>query len=150
MTLLSRAGRGALAVLLLRARAGRAMMIVGSGALLTGVSLSLLAIWQRSTPVFFLGTSLAGVGFGTGFQGSIRALVPSAPVHARAGVLSVIFVISYLAMGVPAIAAGFRVAATHDLMRTANEFGTAVAVLALGALLLGARSKANQHPGQEH
>lgn len=150
MTLFSMAGSGALAVLLLRARAGRALLIIGSAALVAGVSLALLAIWQRSTATFFAGASLAGVGFGTGFQGSIRALVPSAPVHARAGVLSVIFVISYLAMGVPAIAAGFRVAATHDLLRTAYEFGLAVAVLSFGALLLGARSKANQHPRQEH
>jgi MFS family permease len=135
MTLFSMAGSGALAVLLLRARAGRAMMVVGSAALVSGVSLTLLAIRLGSTPAFFVGTSLAGTGFGAGFQGAIRDLVPSAPVDARAGVLSVIFVISYLAMGVPAIAAGFRVAATHDLLRTAQEFSALVGLLALGALL---------------
>jgi hypothetical protein len=122
-------------VLLLRARAGRAMTLVGAAALVAGVGLTLLAIDLGSPLVFFTGTSLAGAGFGTGFQGAIRDLVPSAPLHARAGVLSIIFVISYLAMGAPAIAAGFRVVATHDLLGTAREFGVGVAALALAALL---------------
>ncbi len=142
LTLLSMAGSGALAVLLLRARAGRVMMLVGAGTLVAGVSLTLLAIRIGSPLTFFAGTSLAGVGFGTGFQGAIRDLVPSAPIHARAGVLSVIFVISYLAMGAPAIAAGFRVVTTHDLPRTAREFGVLVAALALGALLGRLRRRA--------
>lgn len=135
LTMLSMAGSGALAVLLLRARAGRAMILLGAAALVVGAGLTLLAIQLGSPPAFFLGTSLAGIGFGAGFQGAIRDLVPSAPAHARAGVLSVIFLISYLAMGVPAIAAGFRVVATHDLPGTARELGLLVGALALGAFV---------------
>ncbi len=60
-------------------------------------------------------------------------------MHARAGVLSVIFLISYLAMGAPAIAAGFRVVATHDLLSTAREFGLLVGALALAAFAGGWR-----------
>jgi MFS transporter len=135
LTLFSMAGSGAIAVLLLRARGGRAMILVGASALLSGVAITLLATAHGSPWLFFLGTSVAGVGFGTGFQGAIRNLVPMAPLHARAGVLSIIFVISYLAMGVPAIAAGFRVVATHDLLGTAREFGFGVAALALAALI---------------
>lgn len=138
-TLLSVAGSGALSVLLLRAHAGRAMMLVGSSALLAGVGSTLGAMSLESPLLFFVGTSLAGAGFGTGFQGAVRDLVPSAPLHARAGVLSLIFVIAYLAMGVPAILAGFRVVATHDVLATAREFGFAVAALALAALGGGLR-----------
>jgi hypothetical protein len=75
------------------------------------------------------------MGFGTGFQGAIRDLVPHAPLHARAGVLSVLLIVSYLAMGLPAIGAGFRVTATHDLLGAARELGGVVAILALLSLL---------------
>jgi MFS family permease len=135
LTLFLMASSGAIAVLLLRAKAGREMMLTGAGSLFTGVVLTLLALRLGSPAVFFLGTAVAGAGFGTGFQGAIRNLVPSAPVHARAGVLSVIFLISYLAMGVPAILAGLRVVATRDLLGTARELGASVAALALLALL---------------
>lgn len=139
LTLFVMASSGALAVLVLRARAGREMMLTGAGSLFSGVALTLLALRLGSPLVFFLGTAVAGAGFGTSFQGAIRLLIPNAPVHARAGVLSVIFLISYLAMGAPAIAAGFRVVATHDLLGTAREFGVLVGLLALAALVAGLR-----------
>jgi MFS family permease len=135
LTLFLMASSGAVAVLLLRAKSGREMMLTGAGALFTGVVLTLLALPLGSPAVFFLGTVVAGAGFGTSFQGAIRNLVPSAPVHARAGVLSVIFLISYLAMGMPAILAGFPVVATHDLLGTARELGASVSVLALLAFV---------------
>lgn len=48
--------------------------------------------------------------------------------------LSVFFVVSYLAMGVPAIAAGARLAATGNIVAAACEFGAVV--IALAALSL--------------
>lgn len=135
LALFTMALSGAAAVLLLRARAGRALILTGAAALVAGVGLILLAIRAESALLFFAGTSFAGVGFGTGLQGAIRDLVPNAAVHARAGVLSVIFIIAYLAMGAPAIAAGFRVVATHDLLQTAREFGLLVAALSVTALV---------------
>jgi hypothetical protein len=68
-------------------------------------------------------------------------------VHARAGVLSVIFVISYLAMGAPAIAAGFRVVATQDLLGTARELAVLVGALSLAALVGGLRGKSQRASG---
>ena len=53
----------------------------------------------QSATAFFVGTALAGSGFGTAFQGSVRTVVPLAAPHERGSVLSVIFVVSYLAMG---------------------------------------------------
>src|SRR3989442_1377878 len=88
-----------------------------------------------SPPAFFLRTALAGSGFGTGFQAAIRTVVPLAAPQERAGVLSVIFVVSYLAMGLPAVIAGYFVARQGDLFMTAREFGAAVLVLAALALI---------------
>ena len=54
--------------------------------------------------------------------------------------LSLLFVLSYLAMGLPAVAAGASLAAHGDIVATAQQFG--VAVLALAALaLFGTRSR---------
>jgi len=85
--------------------------------------------------VFFIGTSMAGVGFGTGFQGAVRSVVSFAAPHERAGVLSIVFIISYLSMGVPSIVAGALVARHGDILRTGMEFGIAVMTLALAAVL---------------
>ncbi len=97
--ILAFAGSGALTVLLLHAQVARRMTIFGASALAAGVALTLLAMILGSADVFFLGTALAGAGFGAGFQGAIRTVVPRAAPHERAGVLSVLFLISYLAIG---------------------------------------------------
>jgi hypothetical protein len=41
------------------------------------------------------------------FQGGIRTVVPRVAVHERAGVLSLLFTVSYLGLGVPAVSVGF-------------------------------------------
>ena len=84
---------------------------------------------------FFAGTAIAGAGFGGGFQGAIRSVIPLAAPDQRAGVLSVVYVISYLAMGLPAVIAGFLLVHEGDLLATAVQYG--VAVMALAALALG-------------
>jgi predicted MFS family arabinose efflux permease len=128
------AGSGALTVLAVRNLAPRVVMLIGIGALLAGVGTTLLAISARSELVFLVGTAIAGVGFGGGFQGALRTIVPVAGAHERAGVISVVFLISYLALGVPAVIAGFLVVDSGGLLTTAREYG--VAVMALAALAL--------------
>ena len=128
------AGSGAGAVLVLRERAAAALLRVGATALLAGVAVVLAALSLHSLVLFLVGTAIAGVGFGTGFQGAIRSVVAAAAPTERAGVLSILFVLSYLAMGAPAVAAGARFAATGDIASTAQEFGIAILVLAALAL----------------
>jgi MFS family permease len=82
----------------------------------------------------FLGLVVAGVGFMSGFQGAIRAVLPLAPSEHRAGVLSVIYLISYLALNLPTIVAGVLVVRTGSLELTA--FGYVIAVIVLAALAL--------------
>jgi len=92
-----------------------------------------------SVPGFFIGTVITGIGFGGGFQGAIRSVMPLAAPHQRAGMLSVVYVISYLAMGLPAVIAGFLLVHEGDLLATAVQYGAAVMVLAALALLGVAR-----------
>ena len=128
------AASGALSVLLTRQRTPRALMLGGMAALFGGVALTLFAIRHESIAWLFAGFVVAGTAFGTGFQGAIRTVVPLAAAHERAGVLSILYVIAYLAMGLPAVLGGIRVVHGGGLLGTAREFGIAVMGLAAVAL----------------
>lgn len=138
------AGSGGVSVLLMRQLEARTLMIYGPAILLVGVGLALASLSYHSATAFFLGTALAGSGFGTGFQGAIRTVVPLAAPQERGGVLSVIFLVSYLAMGVPAVIAGYFVARSGDLFLTAQEFGAVVMALAALALVATLRRTSRQ------
>ncbi|WP_084717808.1 MFS transporter [Streptacidiphilus carbonis] len=129
------AGSGALTVLLLRGTRPRLVMLLGIAALILGVGATLLSVDHRSTAGFFLGTALAGAGFGGGFQGAIRTTVPLAAPHERSGLLSTLYVVSYLAMGLPAVIGGMLVVHGGGLLPTTREYGLAVMALAAVALL---------------
>jgi hypothetical protein len=81
---------------------------------------------------FLLALVVAGVGFVSGFQGAIRSVLRLAPAKHRAGVLSVIYMVSYLALSLPAIIARVVVVGTGSLELTARACG--IAVFALAAL----------------
>jgi hypothetical protein len=61
--------------------------------------------------------------------------VPLAAPHERAGLLSVLYVVAYLAMGAPAVLAGIGVVHGGGLLITAREYGLVVTALAAAALL---------------
>jgi hypothetical protein len=132
------AASAGLAVLLLQHREPRSMMTFGASLLAAGVGVAVWALSHHAIAVFFAGTSIAGMGFGAGFQGAVRSIVSFAAPHERAGVLSIVFIISYLSMGVPAIAAGVLVARHGNILGTGKEFGVVVMTLALAAVLAAA------------
>jgi MFS family permease len=126
------------AVYLLRNVYARTVLVAGITALVVGVAITLIALGAGSVGLFFAGTAISGIGFGAGFQGGIRTVVPQAAPHERAGVLSLLFVISYLGMGVPAVAAGFGATDGLGLLGSARDYGIALIVLA-GIALVGLR-----------
>ena len=125
-------------VYLLRNVPARTVLVWGIAALVAGVAITLIALGVGSAALFFVGTAVSGIGFGAGFQGGIRTVVPEAAPHERAGVLSLLFVISYLGMGVPAVAAGFGATDGLGLLGSARVYGIALIVLA-GFALAGLR-----------
>jgi predicted MFS family arabinose efflux permease len=127
---------GGLSVLVLQNREPKDMMMFGVASLFAGVAIAVVSLPYSAIAVFFLGTAIAGVGFGAAFQGAVRTVVPFAAPHERAGVLSIVFIISYIAMGVPAVAAGWMVAHHGSILATAQIFGAVIMTLA-GAALLG-------------
>ena len=131
------AASGGIAVLLLQMLEARKMMALGAASLLAGVGIAVLALTRGQVALFFLGTAVAGVGFGTGFQGAVRTVVSVAAPHERAGTLSIVFIVSYIALGLPAIIAG-SMARHGNLLATAQVFGAVVMALAAAALIAGA------------
>jgi MFS family permease len=133
------AGVAAGSVLALNRAEPRRVLFGSIGALIAGVAVTLAAVSADSAAGFFAGTAIAGVGFGGGFQGGIRLVIPLAGEQERAGVLSLLYIVSYLGLGVPAVIAGVLVTEVNGLLETAREYGSAVillAVLALAGLLL--------------
>jgi predicted MFS family arabinose efflux permease len=128
------AASAVVAIIVLRRAAARKVMLFGIAALIAGVAVTVAAVSLRSAAAFFAGTAIAGAGFGGGFQGSIRTVVPLAAAHERAGVVSLLYVVSYLGLGVPAVLAGFGVVHGGGLISTARYYGAAVVVLAALAL----------------
>jgi MFS family permease len=128
------AGSAVVAIIALRRAAARTVMLVGILALIAGVGVTVLAVSVGSVALFFAGSVIAGVGFGSGFQGGIRLVVPLAAAHERAGLISLLYVVSYLGLGVPAVLAGFGVVHGGGLIDTARYYGAAVIALAVLAL----------------
>ncbi|MEV0409093.1 MFS transporter [Actinoallomurus sp. NPDC050550] len=130
-------GAGAVASTLLRDRTPHRVMIAGSAALAAGTGLTLLALALTSTPLFFLGTAVAGCGFGAAFLGAFRSLAALAGPAQRAELFAAVYVVSYLAFSVPAVLAGLAVPSL-GLRATATGYGAIVIALALTAALSGA------------
>lgn len=134
-TLFVMAASAAIATAVLRNAMARTLTLVGAYALIAGMVVGIAALSIHSPAAFFIGTAMAGIGFGAGFQGAIRAIATHAAPHERAGALSIAFVISYLAMGIPAVIAGYLVTRQGDIVATAREFGVAVIVLSVVTLV---------------
>ena len=128
------AASAVVATLALRRAAARTVMLFGILALITGVAVTVVGVSLGSAAVFFAGSAIAGAGFGSGFQGSIRTVVPLAAPHQRAGLVSLLYVVSYLGLGVPAVLAGFGVVHGGGLIDTTRYYGAAVMALAALAL----------------
>ena len=145
LSLFALAASAVVAVIALRRAAARTVMLAGILALIAGVTVTVLAVRLGSAPAFFVGTVIAGAGFGSGFQGSIRTVVPLAAAHQRAALVSLLYLVSYLGLGVPAVLAGFGVVHGGGLVSSTCVYGAALialAVLALFGLLKNVRVRA--------
>ena len=110
-------------VLLGRTTARRTTAIGGAG-ILAGALLIVAGIATHTLPLLLVGGAAGGVGFGGSFAGSVRLISPLVKQHERAGVFAGVYVVAYLAFGVPVLIAGQLV----------NPLGLVPTVLVYGAL----------------
>jgi hypothetical protein len=129
------AGLSSLASIWLRDTHARSTARGGLAALIAGVALALIGLEADSLAIFLVGTGAAGLGFGPAFAGAFRSLSNRAPVDQRAGLVSAILVVSYLAFSLPAVAAGAAITQL-GLHETADIYGVALIVIAAVALAL--------------
>ncbi len=128
------------------------MLLGGCFALIVGAMVSLVSIETATPAALFVGTAVAGLGFGAAFMGAYRVTIALAPSDDRAGLIAAIYIVSYLATGIPAVVGG--IATSHyGLHKTALVYLAAVAALALVAVILLIRRMAtetairgNHHP----
>jgi MFS family permease len=134
---------GALMIYTLRSRAADKVLWIGTSILPVGVALILLAVHSASLPLFFIGTLVAGCGFGASFLGSLRSVVPLALPHERAGLMSAYYVLSYLAFCLPSLLAGSLTRA-FGLVAATDGYGATLIVLAIVALSALMRQRTTQ------
>jgi MFS family permease len=128
------AGAAALASTLLRDRTPQFMTIFGTWLLVAGAGAVALSVATSSWPVFVVGTVVAGAGFGPAFLGAFRSVSRLAAEHERAGLISAIFIVSYLAFSMPAVVAGILIAVV-GLAPTTLGYAALVAAVASGTLI---------------
>jgi hypothetical protein len=122
-------GAGAAATLLGGRVGPHRLMILGSAASVVGAAAFVGSVVLVAFPLVWVAAVFGGVGLGAGFSGTVRSLAPSAHPHERAGLLSGIYLVSYTALGIPAIVAGLFLASA-GATAVAAVYGIAVAVAA--------------------
>ncbi|MDN4613566.1 MFS transporter [Leifsonia sp. F6_8S_P_1B] len=128
---------GALAGLVLTRVEGRLLTVWSMAAIVLGVVVAAAGIAAGLLPLLFAGATVAGAGFGAGFSAMLRILAPLAPNDQRAELFAAIFLVSYLAYGVPALAAGELIAVV-GLLPTSLGYAAAIAVAAVIAFAVQA------------
>jgi MFS family permease len=115
-------------------------VLIGLVALVLGPVVTIGFVFAQSLPGLVVGSAIAGVGFGAGFQAPLRMLLATAAPTHRAGLLSTIYVVSYLAFGVPAVIGGL-LEPTVGLVPVLAGYGAFIVVAAGIALVLQLTSK---------
>ena len=110
--------------------------IVGAVGLAVGAAIG-------SLPVMLVGQAVSGAAFGAAFTASLKFIVPLAQAHQRAAVAAAIYLVSYLAFGIPIVVAG-RLVGDLGLVQTVVWYSVATTLLALCSLL--AQSRLRRRP----
>jgi predicted MFS family arabinose efflux permease len=131
-------GLGAVASMAVATRDPSGVMLGGCLALIVGAAVTFASIETATPVILFVGSAIAGLGFGPAFMGAYRSTVALATPADRAGLITSIYIVSYLSTGVPAVLGG---AATshYGLHATALVYLLAVAALTAAAVILLAR-----------
>jgi MFS family permease len=117
----------------------RRLILISTSTLGLGVAVSMIGIQQQQVAALLAGTVIAGAGFGSTFSGTLRALLPTAEPHQRAGLLSAFYLQSYLAFSLPAVVAGLSVPQI-GLSTTAYLYGAVIILLALISMMASLRA----------
>ncbi len=126
-------GTGIVGSLATRGLAPSTGMVTGALVFVAGVLGTIGALAAGSLGAFYVAAVVSGFGFGAAFLGAMATVTLGVAAGERAGLLSAVFTVSYLAFSLPAIAAGLAIGPL-GLTRTAELYGAVVVLLALTAV----------------
>jgi predicted MFS family arabinose efflux permease len=140
--------------ILARSLPARTTMIVGAFVSTASMALLALAIARHDLPIFLLATASAGGGYSLLFLSGLEVITAAAPADQRGGLLSALFLLSYLSMGATAIVLG-AVATTSGLGLAVDLGAGVIAVLSFATLILavsghGLARHAPKYPCRRH
>ncbi len=114
-------------------------LAVGCGFLVAGVALLAVSLAADSLAALFASAAVTGIGQGGIISAGLAGIAERAPVERRGETASSFFVLCYVGLSVPVIAAG--VAIHYTSIRSAGiGFCAAVGLIALGVALASSRS----------
>jgi MFS family permease len=114
----------------------RRAMLVGVYATIVGPIAIVAGARGGSLALMMVGQAIAGVGFGASFTAALRLIFPLAAPTQRAGVVALIYIVSYSAFGVPIVIAG-QLTGPLGVVPTVSWYSGATVLLA--SLSLGAQ-----------
>ncbi|GGF55929.1 MFS transporter [Azorhizobium oxalatiphilum] len=129
---------GAASVLLMREQSAARCLMTGTVFLSGGFAVLLAGVHAGSVTLLVAGMLVIGIGFGSGFLGAVRSIVPLAQQHERGALLSAYYIESYIAFSLPAIAAG-ALARDVGLEATADIYGAFIIAFAIIGVLVRPR-----------
>ena len=128
-----------------RSLTARIAMTLGAFASATGMGLLAMAVALHGLPIFLLTTAMAGAGYSLLFVSALQVINTAAPAQLRGAVLSALYLLAYLSMGMVAISLG--IVATGWGLRLATDWGAGViALLSLATLALATAMRPSTSP----
>jgi len=121
-----------------RSLSPRMALIIGALISALGMMLLILAVNLQDLVIYLLATAAAGGAYGLLFVGGLQVIVAATPERNRGGILSALYLLSYLSMGALALVLG-AVATTRGL-GLAVDLGAAAIILMNVAMLVLARN----------
>jgi MFS family permease len=138
LVILAMNGMGPIGAVVTSRLAAERGMVTGALSFAAGVAITVVALLTGSLALFFVAAVVSGFGFGAAFSGAVATATRGVAPGDRAGLMSSVFVVGYLAFSIPAIIAG--VVSGHVGLRPTAVVYAAVLVLlslaAVGGLLL--------------
>jgi hypothetical protein len=133
------ASTGAVSILFARPHAANRVIAVSAAMLALGIVATLCGVLAGSVAIILSGTIVAGVGFGSGFLGALKTTLLNVSAADRAGLMSALLIVSYVAFSAPVMIAGVAIPIA-GLVPTTVAYGIGTVLLSIIAFAAALRS----------
>jgi MFS family permease len=140
------AGAGAIASAFVQDVDPRTVILRSSLVVVAGVALTLIAVVYDSIAGLYAGSVVAGLGLGPAFSGVVRSLGPLAPPERRGALFAAVYIVVYVAISLPTIAAGIATS-RFGLRDTTYAYGLVVIALTAATFVAVARRQPRRVAG---